>query len=157
MSTSELIRVALFNLLLAGSCAYAFWRGAAPERIVALAFAGAALATFLVLQLTHRPFVEQRVVLFLINAALFVCLLWLALHADRYWTLWAAAFQLAQLGVDIAVQFDTTIIGWTYAIMHALWGYIAVIILAVGTFRHRRRVLSGQSEPSWSLAGGPWS
>jgi hypothetical protein len=80
----------LFYLLLSLSIfAWAWMRGGHTERTGVAVFVFAFLASFMLQSVTLREFRLGEAV---VDLALFVSLVWLALRRDRWWTLAAAAF-----------------------------------------------------------------
>jgi len=145
-----MMRVTIFYLLLLGSCGYAIWRGGAPERITGWLLIGAALLTLAVGHPTQYSHIELG--LFLIDLALLVGLIVVALKADRLWPMVLAALHLDSTAVHILKLVDVEVIRATYAVMIVMWSYPMLLILAVGTLRHQRRMAQLGEDRAWSLA-----
>jgi len=91
-----MLRLAFFYAFLVGTTIYALWKGGWPERAVALLFLFAAFATLVV-----RPeylFHDLEKGVLLVDSALFLALLAIALRAERFWPLWMTALQ----GISVA-------------------------------------------------------
>ena|ERR1700761_5471466 len=144
------MRVAIFYLMLLGSCGYAIWRGGPPERIIGGLLISAALLTLMVGHPTQYSHVELGV--FAIDISLLLALIWVALKADRLWPMVLAALHLDSTAVHILKLFDTELIGVTYAVMIVVWSYPMLLVLAIGTLRHQRRVAQFGEDRAWSLA-----
>lgn len=144
------MRIAIFYLLLLGSCGYAIWRGGAPERITGWLLIGAAMLTLVV----GHPAQYSRLELgmFLIDLALLIGLVVIALKADRLWPMVLAALHLDSTAVHILKLFDAELIRVTYAVMIVMWSYPMLLILAIGTLRHQRRLAQFGEDRAWSLA-----
>ncbi|MFA5963586.1 MAG: hypothetical protein WC804_06175 [Sphingomonas sp.] len=144
------MRIAIFYLLLMGSCGYAIWRGGAPERITGWLLIAAAMLTLVV----GHPAQYSRLELgmFLIDLALLIALVVIALKADRLWPMVLAALHLDSTAVHILKLFDTELIRVTYAVMIVMWSYPMLLILAIGTLRHQRRLARFGEDRAWSLA-----
>lgn len=142
-------RVIIFNLLLLLASGYALWRGGAPERIVGLSLLIAGGLT----RLAYAPFAERFVAVdwgvLLVDIALLVILLAVALKADRFWTLWLAAFQLLGTGGHLVRGLDHGVEPIAYAILLASWSYPMIFLLVIGTARHARRRRQGYKR-DWS-------
>ena len=147
-----MVRIIIFNLLLLGSCGYAILRGGAPERITGWLLLAATVLTPLAARGLAVRYVQAEVGIFVVDLALLVALVVVALKADRFWPLVLAAMQLDTTAVHILKLVDADLIRITYALMIAMWSYPMQIILAVATLRHRRRLAQFGEDRSWSLA-----
>ena len=146
------IRILFFNLLVLGSCGYAILRGGAPERITGWLLILASVLTPLATQGLSVRYIEAEAGVFIVDLALLVALTIIALKADRMWPLVLAAMQLDATAVHILKLFDADLIRITYALMIAMWSYPMLVILAIGTVRHRRRMARFGEDRAWSLA-----
>jgi hypothetical protein len=121
------------------SCGVAFRWGGLDERLASLGFVLATLASKLSI-VTDYGSTEE--LLLVIDALLFVAILVLALRSDRFWPMWAAAFQLVAVTVHLASLTETGDYKWAYAVGLIFWSYPVLIALGMGTWlegRHRRR------------------
>jgi len=143
--------VVLFNVLLASSCLYALWRGGPPERIVGGSLVVAALATILSYSPLAVRFQAVETGLLATDLILFAVLTGVALCADRGWPFVLAGLQLATLGAHVVKAADAAVIKVTYALMISAWSYPMVILLAIGTWRHRRRIARHGFDCDWSV------
>jgi len=66
-------------------------------------------------------------------------MLMLALSRDRVWLLFAAAFQLLALLTHLAIIADPGVRGLAYLRSLAIWGYMFLAAMAVGTALVDRR------------------
>jgi len=146
--------VILFIALWFGVCGYALWRGGTPERLVAL--------TFLVLGplsgVVHsrgRPWHDVDVGVFLLDFVMLLLLVALALKANRYWPIGMAAMQVFQVLGHLIKLADPRMLPLLYWISAAVWAYPMLILLLLGTVRHRNRVKRLGPEPSWSNSSPP--
>jgi len=144
-------RIILFNLLLFTTCGYAILRGGAPEKLTGWLLMAAASTTFMI-GWRRGMFVHLEVGVFVIDLALLVALVVIALKADRFWPLVLAAMQLDSTAVHILKLFDQEIVSFTYALMIAMWAYPMQIILAMATLRHQRRLAQFGEDRAWTLA-----
>lgn len=138
-----------FNALLLGSCFYALLRGGAPERIVALSLFTAYAATLRAYSAPPSRFDQVEVAVLTVDALLFCALAAVALRADRFWPLAVAGLHLATVGTHVVKFFDVNMIRVTYAVMIAMWSYPMLFILAIGTWRHRRRLKAHGHDKAW--------
>jgi hypothetical protein len=152
--SKEALNMVLFDMLLIACCGYALFRGGAPERIVGAALAAAWLATLsrsgrLV---THVDPSEPGGLL--IASLLLIVLVAVALRADRGWPLLIAGLQLAVAGVHFVSLFDSQIDRTSSAALIAMCTYPMSVVLAIGTWRHRRRLATQGYDLAWSIRGG---
>jgi hypothetical protein len=128
-----------FRALLLLSCGYALWRGRRDERIVALVCLAAVVATkFAISPLTER-FSRVELGLVLVDLGVLAAFVFVALRSDRFWPLWAAGLQLTSSLAHVLKAVEFSLIPEAYAAAAALWSYPILIILAVATWRGRRR------------------
>lgn len=144
-------RIILFNILLLGTCGYAILRGGMPEKLTGWLLIVAAALTFAT-GWRRGMFQQVEVTLFSIDLVLLVGLTVIALKADRLWPMFLAAFQLDSAAIHVLKLFDADMIRITYALMIAIWSYPMLLILAVGTLRHQRRLARFGGDRAWSLA-----
>ncbi len=145
-------RILFFNLLLLGSCGYAILRGGAPERITAWLLIGATVLTPLTASGLAMRFVQAELGIFVVDVALLGALTIVALKADRFWPMVLAAMQLDTTAVHVLKLVDADLIRITYALMIAAWSYPMLVVLAIGTMRHQRRLARFGEDRAWSLA-----
>lgn len=140
----------LFIVLLVSSCGYALWRGGPPERIVGGSLALAALATILSYSPLAVRFQAVETGLLATDLILFAVLSGVALRADRGWPLILAGLQFDTIGAHLVKAINAGVIEVTYAVMLSAWSYPMLILLAIGTWRHRRRFTRHGYDRAWS-------
>lgn len=140
-------RVLLFNLLQLASTLYALRRGGAPERVVGLALVVAAGVTWMLLSDYNVSYVGMEVGVMIVDVLLLTLLVVVALHADRRWVSWAAALHALGTGMHFAQAVSPEGNRLAYAILSAVCSYPMMLLLALGTVRHVRRV----SDQGWDL------
>jgi hypothetical protein len=129
--------------------AYATLRGGGPEKCAAIMLVAALILTALVRPAgAHRFASVQRSVL-LVDLTLLAGLVWLAIRADRTWTVFLAAFHgLTLLGhLGRAENPDLWQLG--YYLMTNLPFYPGLAALMIGTVAHQRRLQRSRIDPSW--------
>lgn len=147
----------VFYTLLGLSTGYALLCGGAPERIVALIFLGAAALMPFVLSAEFGRYRSVEVGGLAVDAVMYVALLWVALRAERYWTLWMSAFQGVQLlGHGIGLL-DYKLLNLSYAIIDHMICYPMMFLLAIGVRRHQLRLKRTGADASWSSSSVRWS
>lgn len=142
--------VVAYLALLIGTCIYAGTRGGAPERIAVAIIIGAVAMTYLAGSHWRVVFSSRETGILLVDIAMLAAVVVLALRADRYWPLWMAAF----LGLGIELQF----VMWAaprqhleiYKVLHFWNAYPTLILLLIGTWRHRQRIARFGADASWS-------
>jgi len=143
------MRVAIFSALLLFASLFALVRGGAPERIVGVALLLAFGVSIGMQQPLASRFVSVEWGIFAADLVLLIVLLAVALHADRFWTLWLAAFHTLGTGGHLVRGLDHGIEPIAYAILLASWSYPMVLLLVIGTARHSRRRKLGHAR-DWS-------
>jgi hypothetical protein len=139
----------LFRALLLLSCGYAMWRGRSDERTVASICLGAVVATkFAVSPLAVR-YSGVEFGLVVVDLGVLAAFVFVALRSTRFWPLWIAGLQLTSSMAHLMKTVDFKLLPEAYAAAAALWSYPILIILAIGTWRHHRRI---QRESGSSLA-----
>lgn len=118
-----------------GSSAVAWKWGGLDERLAALGFIAATVASNLA---NHSHYLHTENGVLLIDVLLLAGLVVLALRSDRFWPMWAAAFQLVGTTVHIASMAETGDFAWAYAVGLIFWSYPVMIALAVGTWLEGR-------------------
>ena len=145
------MRMIIFNALLLGSCSYALLRGGAPERIVGGAMLAAYAATLLSYSELSTRFDHVEMAVLIVDAILLCVLVAVALRADRLWPLFVAGLHISTVGAHLIKFFDLNMIRVTYAVMIAAWSYPMLGFLAIGTWRHRRRLTIHGHDHPWTL------
>jgi hypothetical protein len=144
------IRLLVFDALLLVTCAYALWRGGAPERIASAAMLLAYLGTLASYGPLASRFAHVETGVLAVDTALLIVLVTVALKADRAWPMALAALQLDSVGVHLARLLDLEMIRVTYALMLAMWSYPMLLLLVAGTWRHGRRSRRDGGDLAWS-------
>jgi hypothetical protein len=124
-------------LLLVAAAATAFGWGGRDERIAAVAFVLATLLSWA----TDNAYNGTQMNVLIVDFALLLGLVSLALTSDRFWPMYAAAFQLVGTIVHVASMTQTDDFAWAYAVGLIFWSYAVMVALLAGTWvegRHRR-------------------
>jgi hypothetical protein len=138
----------LFILLWLGVCVYALWRGAQPERFVAAIFLVAAPLSSALYSGTRWHGMQLGI--FTLDVLMLILLLMIAFRANRYWPIGIAAMQLLQVIGHLLKLADPQMLTVIYWISAVVWAYPMLLLLLLGTVRHRNRVKRLGPEPSWS-------
>lgn len=124
----------IFLLLSSGA---ALWMGGWPERVAAIAMVTAWFATAVLLAQIQLWGVETEVMI--VDVALFVVVLAIALKSDRWWPLWAAGFLGLIVLVHFAVILDRRIWGRAYFVASNIFSYLTLLALLIGSLSRRGR------------------
>jgi len=132
----------IFWIVLFATCGYALWRGRKYERIAAIVFIAATCVSFL----THSPLRDRYFGIeasdLIVDSAVLVAVLAIALVSDRFWPLWAAGLQLVDSMSHVMKAIDPDLVPRVYGAAERFWSYPILIILLVGAWRqHRRRLI----------------
>ncbi len=145
-----MLRVYVFAALLVVTSGYALWRGGAPERVVATGLVLAYVATVLSWSPLPSRFYGMELNVFAVDVALFALLIIVAMRADRGWPFLVAALQLDAVGAHFVKLVAPDTIRVAYALLIAIWSWPVQMLLAVGTWRHVRRMTVDGYDRSWS-------
>jgi Flp pilus assembly pilin Flp len=137
-----------FLILFAGSMAYALWRGGAPERAAAFVLLAGVVSTSTAQAFDAHRFATVQWGVAMVDVAVLIGFLSVALLSTRYWPMWLTALQIIQLCSDFA-KLLPGVAELTYAMASSLIGYPVALILAVATVRHRMRSARYGAQPSW--------
>lgn len=143
-----------FNALLLSCCGYAFLRGGAPERIAAAIFTIGTGLTVVAASGPASRFASLEVGILIVDGATLVALLILALCAERFWILWLTALQAIATAGHAIKLVDPAGFPWAYAFALAFWSYPMLLLIALGTWRHQRRLARFGVDRSWSSSWG---
>ncbi|MCU0892698.1 MAG: hypothetical protein MUE77_13490 [Sandarakinorhabdus sp.] len=131
----ELIGIATLGL----AALLAFRHGGRDEQIAAAAFIIATIVT----RLYHATYAHVELSILAVDGTLLLGLVALALTSDRFWPMYAAAFQLLGTVVHVASMTEAGSYAWAYAVGLIFWSYAVMAALMAGTWvegRSRRLV-----------------
>jgi hypothetical protein len=122
------------------SALLAFGWGGRDEQLAAIGYLAATLATRMITaEYQHIEFGVLAV-----DFGLLLGLLALALTSDRFWPMYATAFQLIALVVHVASLAEKGSFAWAYAVGLIFWSYAVMVALMAGTWLEGRdRRLAG--------------
>lgn len=136
---NSILHVILFWLLLLVTCGYALWRGRKYERMAALVFMAATILSILGSSPLQVRYVGFETVDLIVDNAVLVALLAIALVADRFWPLWAAGLQLVDSMSHVMKALDADLLPKVYGAAERFWSYPILLILLVGVWRQHQR------------------
>lgn len=118
----------------------AFGWGGRDEQLAAIGFLAATLAT----RMIQAEYQHIEMSVLAVDFGLLLGLLALALTSDRFWPMYAAAFQLLALLVHVGSLTEQGNFAWAYAVALIFWSYAVIGALLAGTWLEgRSRRLSG--------------
>ena|SRR5215831_10994912 len=126
----------IWDVCMLSTVAVAFWRGGRPEQLASLGVVVGSIATAL-LQNTHDYSQTQWADL-AVDATYLAVLLWLALRTNRYWPMWAAAFQFLSVIIYLARMADRRLGASAPYWAVVIWSYLILIAIAAGSWGHWR-------------------
>ena len=133
---------------------YAMLRGGAPEQVGVTILGVGSILTVLVVSGPSSRFGSVEVGIFLVDVAALVAFLILALRAERFWPLWITALQAIGTAGHAVKLLDPAVMRWGYAFALAVWSYPMLLLLVLGTWNHRKRLIRFGADPSWSSFSG---
>jgi hypothetical protein len=138
-------RLIIYRALMYGACGYALFRGRADSKIVAAVFLVGDLST---LALRSSSYASVQTGILVVDILGFIGFTYAALISDRFWPLWVSGLQLTSSMGHLFKAIDTHLLPLAYAASLRFWAWPMLIILAVGTWRGRRRLKREQSAPA---------
>lgn len=130
-----MLRIILFDLLLFGTCGYALLYGRQDARIIGAVCIAANFASYALV--SRYDGVELGVLA--IDLAVFAIFTAVALRSDRFWPLWVSGLQLTTALGHLLKAIEIDLVPIAYAVSLRFWSYPILIILAVATWRSRKR------------------
>ncbi len=149
-----MIHILLYYAVALATCWFALRHGGRPERIVALAFLLAAVASSAMMFSARDAFRSVDALLFAMDLALLAGLVVIAACANRFWPIWISALHLLTIAVHGVKAYDPSLVPWMYAAAVSKIAYPMLALLVIGTERHRRRKACYGNDPDWSIAMG---
>jgi hypothetical protein len=143
---NSIILVILFWLLLLVSCGYALWRGRKYERTAAMVFIAATILSILAHPL-HGRYVAIQISDLIVDTAVLVAVVAIALASDRFWPLWIAGLQTVDSLSHLMKAIDADLVPHVYAAAERFWSYPILLILFIGAWRQQHRSKSASEAP----------
>lgn len=133
----------LYWILLLACCGYAMWRGRREERTVASICLVATVASLWALPPIAQRYVGLEMGVLIVDVAVMIGFLAVALRSDRFWPLWVAGFHLTGGLAHLFKEIDVGLMPQAYAAAARFWAYPILIVLVIGTWRAHRRQIDG--------------
>jgi hypothetical protein len=135
----------IFWMVLFASCGYALWRGRRYERIAAIVFIAATVVSILMRSPIEGRYHGVEASDLVIDTAVLVAVIAIALLSDRFWPLWAAGLQLVGSMSHLLKAIQADLLPHVYGAAERFWSYPILIILFIGAWRqHRQSRLQGR-------------
>ncbi len=129
---------AFFLLLLISVSTFAFFRGSSDERVVAtICVLGSFATLFVASPLKHR-FQSVETGTLIVDIAVLIGFIVVALRSARFWPLWVAGLQLTTTVGHLFKWMDADLFPRAYAAALQFWSYPILLLLFVGTWRAGR-------------------
>lgn len=138
------MRMLIFAALLAGCLIISFGRGGWPERIGAMNMAIGSVLTLLVNSPLSTRYASVEVRIFIVDVAVLLVFVALALRTDRFWPLWTAAMQVLVILAHVARFADPQMMRNGYGIVMAIWSYPQLVMITVAAWQFGR----GEPKPT---------
>jgi hypothetical protein len=95
------------------------------------------LSTLVVARSFGSSWSSLEVGIFAIDIAVLFAFIHLTLKSDRFWPMWATAFQLLAVTIHTAMMVAPQITPWAFGTGVVFWAYPMLLALAVGSCEHR--------------------
>lgn len=142
-------RYLIFWTILLVTCGYALWRGRKYERIAAVVFLSATILSVVSHQALQVRYHRLDIGEVVVDSAVLIAVVGIALVSDRFWPLWVAGLQLVNSMAHILKATTGDLPPWAYAVAERFWSYPILIILFIGAWRqHRRRLNETPHKPA---------
>lgn len=145
-----MVRIQLFQMLLILCCSYGLIWGGRPERFAVIIVMVGFFLTIAVAAPVSERFSHVEVSIFLVDTAMLGSFFYLALNAERFWTIWLCAMQSIQVLTHLPIMVIPELLPQAYGAVAAIWAYPMLIVLTVGTYRHQQRLRRFGVDKSWS-------
>lgn len=131
----------LFWVLLLVSCGYALWRGRRYERVAATVFIAATIVSILLRSPLQGRYNGIETSDLIVDNAVLLAVIAIALVSDRFWPLWAAGLQLVDSMSHLLKAIHSDLLPHIYGAAERFWSYPILVILLIGAWRqdHRSR------------------
>ena len=143
-------RIEFFFSLFMVVCIYSAIWGGRPERRAVVIFVTGLVMTLIALSLSGDNYSSLEFGVLIADLWILLAFVWLALRAERFWTIWICAMQVIQVLSHIPKMIIPELLPQAYYITIAFWAYPMLLALAIGTYRHQQRLRQFGVDRSWS-------
>ena len=131
-------------------CIYSAIRGGQPEKWVVVIFIVGLVMSIIATAPSDEMYMHPEVGVLIVDFVMLSAFVMLALRAERFWTLWICAMQVIQVLSHIPKMIIPELLPQAYYLIVAFWAYPMLLVLAIGTYRHQRRLRQFGVDRSWS-------
>lgn len=138
----------LYYIFLFACCGYAIARGTRSEYFGAAIMIFGSFSTLVVARSFGSSWSSLEVGIFAIDIVVLLAFIHLTLKSDRFWPMWATAFQLLAVTIHTAMMVAPQITPWAFGTGAVFWAYPMLLALAIGSCEHMplapgRKIKSG--------------
>ncbi|MEM8825327.1 MAG: hypothetical protein AAGD40_00165 [Pseudomonadota bacterium] len=128
--------------------------GYRPALATVTAWSVASIITTVIYETGDETFSGVNGYVVVVDVFAFLFLLFMMMRVDRNWTIYAAALQLNALIIHFAMYVDEAIVPGAYAWGSALWSWIILLVVVIGTieFTRSQQRLGGPDLPAGGSA-----
>lgn len=128
------MRILFFLSSLILVVAIAFWRGRSDERWAAMICVLGTAFSYLAWELNNGG--DRFVALpFVVDVAVLLGFMAIALRSDRYWPLWVTGFQLTATTVHLLKLLQPDLMPFVFFAALAFWSYPILLLVGIGAWR----------------------
>lgn len=138
----------LFWAILLLTCGYALLRGRKYEQMAAVICITASVVSVLAHAPVHDRYLAVETGDLIVDTAVLVAFVAIALRSDRFWPLWVAGLQLTISMSHVFKALDLDLMPRAYAAAERFWSYPTLVIIAFGAWRAHRRWREGSLTPA---------
>jgi hypothetical protein len=135
----------IFWTVLAVTCGYALLRGRRYEQYAALICIAASVISVVARSPVQHRYVGVEAGDLVIDTAVLLAFVAIALRSDRFWPLWVAGLQLTISMSHILKAINLHLMPQAYAAAERFWSYPTLLIIAVAAWRTHRRLREASS------------
>lgn len=135
-----------FWALLLVTCGYALWRGRKYERLAAMTCIAATIVSVAARSPLQQRYLGIELGDLIVDTAVLIAFVAIALRSDRFWPLWVAGLQLTANLAHVLKAIDMSLLPKAYAAAERLWSYPILLIVFVGAWRSHRRAQMQSSD-----------
>lgn len=139
----------IYYSLLSLTCGFALWRGGGPERVAALLFVAASIASDNAYAIGSDKYLNVELGVLVVDIALLASLITVMLLADRFWPIAMVSLHILGVLAHWVRAQEASMFAPTYNVLLSLWSYPMLLILVIATLRHRRRLRLRGADRSW--------
>ncbi|WP_339826758.1 hypothetical protein [uncultured Parasphingorhabdus sp.] len=126
----------IYYISLVTCCGYAIYRGSRSEYFGAAIMIIGSILTLVVSRIFGTSWTSVEVGIFAIDIVALFALVYLAFKSDRFWPMWATAFQLLAVTIHPMMMVVPQITPWAFGTGAVFWAYPMLLALAIGSYEY---------------------